>query len=162
MQFLTEIPEHKWIASPIVAKWTSHPIAQTHDPLCWNIEHFFLELGRSRSGVSSQIRGNAGVAKKQTAVFPGPYRRHAFAKIEIEECAVIAAWRQTKSLHGVVYGRLVDKQLQELEKNTLARCLRTHEYGQISELDVSLLYRSDLACSYSRNHKNLSFDHTSA
>ena len=64
----------------------------------------------------------------------------------------MAALRQTESLHCPMDRRFIDKQFQQLQKDTLAGCLRPNKNGDVSEADIGIRDRPDLTSSYSLNH----------
>ena len=54
--------------------------------------------------------------------------------------------------------RFIDKQFQQLQKDTLAGRLRPDKDGDVSKADIGIRDRPDHACSYSLNHIQIALD----
>ena len=133
-----ELPEHEGIADAVIGERPRRPVAQAGHALGGDEEQ---GLRRMRAVLRAAAAAHPGEvhgprAGRQLAGIRTPQPGHPLAEIAIEKIVRTVAPGDPEPPHLRVDRRLVGEEFQDLEKDALARRLRTDEHRQVAEPDV--------------------------
>src|SRR5258708_3717613 len=126
-QFLTELTDGKRVAGCVVCERTRPPIAQSQHALRGYEKKRLLLTPALTSRHPRQIHRLSFPLNRSTPLPPdGP---HSFTKINIKEFWKLVFPVQAILTHYILYFASVQHELQKLQGNALAGCLRTYQYS---------------------------------